>query len=179
MPKFEAGFGAVRDCYEAYVVYTFVALLVAVLEDGKGLADLIALLAVHVVEERRAVEEAVARGVRPPTEHLRPPFPCCYEYHKPSLVAKAWLYQCRLMAMQFVLFKPLLTLLPFVLRLGGIDFMGLPLVIEHSPNWRNPRVYVLFLQNLSVAVAFYGLLSFYHGTEKDLAWCDPWPKVGF
>jgi hypothetical protein len=25
-------------------------------------------------------------------------------------------------------------------------------------------------------LAFYGLLSFYHGVEKDLEWCDPWPK---
>ena len=30
--------------------------------------------------------------------------------------------------------------------------------------------------NLSVAVAFYALLSFFHGTQKDLEWCNPWPK---
>ena len=27
-----------------------------------------------------------------------------------------------------------------------------------------------------MAVAFYALLSFFHGTQKDLEWCNPWPK---
>jgi len=29
---------------------------------------------------------------------------------------------------------------------------------------------------VSVALAFYGLMCFYHGTEKELEWCNPWPK---
>jgi hypothetical protein len=36
-PSLEAFLGAVRDCYEAYAVYTFIALLIAILEDGRGL----------------------------------------------------------------------------------------------------------------------------------------------
>ena len=57
----------------------------------------------------------------------------------------------------------------------------------------SPKLYLALGKNLSVAAAFYGalllsiynqlmmlmyigLLSFYHGTEKDLAWCNPWPK---
>jgi hypothetical protein len=34
-------FAALRDCYEAYAVYTFIALLIAILEDGKGLPQLL------------------------------------------------------------------------------------------------------------------------------------------
>ena len=30
-----------RDCYEAYAVYTFIALLIAILVDGQGLPHLI------------------------------------------------------------------------------------------------------------------------------------------
>lgn len=34
-------FASVRDCYEAYAVYTFIALLIAILEDGQGLQELL------------------------------------------------------------------------------------------------------------------------------------------
>lgn len=176
VPKFEAIFGALRDCYEAYAVYTFIALLIAILEDGRGLADLLSTLTKHVIEERNAVEEAVRTRQKRPAEHLRPPFPCCYEWHKPSQVAKAWLYQCRLMAMQFVITKPFFSLVPFFMWMSGFDYDDHPPFVHQQVNWASPKLYIMFLQNLSVAIAFTGLLSFYHGTEKDLAWCDPWPK---
>ena len=34
-------FSAIRDCYEAYAVYTFIALLIAIMEDGQGLPELL------------------------------------------------------------------------------------------------------------------------------------------
>jgi hypothetical protein len=176
VPKFESIFGALRDCYEAYAVYTFIALLIAILEDGRGLQHLLTTLTEHIVEERNAVEEAVRNRQPRPPEHLRPPFPCCYEWHKPSQVAKAWLYQCRLMAMQFVMTKPFFSLVPLICWLAGFDYDSHPPFVHREIDWKSPKLYIIFLQNLSVAVAFYGLLSFYHGTEKDLAWCDPWPK---
>ena len=39
--SYDAVFAAVRDCYEAYAVYTFIALLIAILVDGQGLSHLI------------------------------------------------------------------------------------------------------------------------------------------
>ena len=39
--RYDAVFAAVRDCYEAYAVYTFIALLIAILEDGQGLQELL------------------------------------------------------------------------------------------------------------------------------------------
>jgi hypothetical protein len=178
--QFEIIFAAIRDCYEAYAVYTFIALLIAVLEDGKGLPALLQMLTRHVVEERREyLEASSAEGDRSkvlPKEHIKPPCPCCYVRHKPSSVAAAWLYQCKLMAMQFVIMKPVLTALPVIIELFGIDYHGQPLVRDGNLNFNAARVYIIILQNLSVAIAFYGLLSFYHGTEKELAWCDPWPK---
>ena len=176
MQKFEAIFSALRDCYEAYAVYTFIALLIAIMEDGQGLPFLLQKLTVHVVQERKAVEDAAASRTRRPAEHLRPPFPCCYEWHKPSQVAKAWLYQCRLMALQFVVSKPFFSLIPFIFWMLGYNYEAQPPVVRQEINWASPKLYITFFSNVSVAVAFYGLLSFYHGTEKDLAWCDPWPK---
>lgn len=178
----EFAFAAIRDFYEAYAIYTFIALLIAVLEDGKGLTELLKMLTKHVIEERIALSEArnLPKGsklARIPKEHIKPPFPCCFIHHKPSTVAAAWLYQCRLMAMQFVFFKPLLTAIPFIITLSGIDYHRQPILLDDNTiNWKAAKLYVVFFQNISVAIAFYGLLSFYHGTEKDLAWCDPWPK---
>ena len=166
-PKFEPFLGPVRDIYEAYAVYTFIALLIAILEDGKGLKFLLDQLTRHVVEERRLTQDAKHRKVKAPKEHLRPPFPCCYIHHRPSSVAAAWLRQCQLMGMQFVLLKPLLAVAPFVLKLLGLRYDELPPLIDHHAlNWHSPKLYVMICQNVSVAVAFYGLLSFYHGTEK-------------
>lgn len=36
-PKLEPFLAAVRDCYEAYAIYTFIGLLIAIIEDGRGL----------------------------------------------------------------------------------------------------------------------------------------------
>lgn len=182
-PSIEMVLGAIRDFYEAYAVYTFIALLIAVIEDGKGLQGMIKLLIEQIVEERRQVAEYNPEIHKiKPVEHIRPPIPCGYVYHKPFTVATQWLWQCKLLVMQFVFFKPLLSSLPFIITVCGIDYHNETILLNGTLNsvsdinWNAPKLYVTILQNLSVALAFYGLLSFYHGTEKDLAWIDPWPK---
>lgn len=52
-PALEWLFGFLRDAYEAYVVYTFFGLLIAVLEDGQGHEHLVERLAAHVEEEHQ------------------------------------------------------------------------------------------------------------------------------
>jgi hypothetical protein len=52
-PNLEPFFGTIRDVYEAYAVYTFIALLIAILEEGKGNDELVNKLARHVLEERK------------------------------------------------------------------------------------------------------------------------------
>lgn len=180
----EVFFNAIRDIYEAYVVYTFFGLLIAVLEEGKGLNHLIERITLHVENEQRGVVQAQRLGKTIPVEHIKPPFPCCYDYHIPIRIAITWLYQCKLMVMQFVLLKPLLTFMPVVFLLFGVDYYNIPVLLDPSNdltlyqriNFGSPQLYVLIMENISVTLAFYGLLSFYHGTEKELAWCEPWPK---
>jgi len=141
VPRFEQYFAGIRDCYEAYAVYTFIALLIAILEDGNGLMQLITNLARQVVEERHAVTIAKEKNEKRPAEHLRPPFPCCYEWHKPTQVAKAWLFQCKLMAMQFVIAKPLLTLVPFFVWLAGFEYDNHPPMNKrHQIDPTSPKV---------------------------------------
>ncbi len=177
LPGYEHIFGALRDCYEAYAIYTFIALLIAILEDGAGLPMLLQKLTQQVVEEKAAAQEAIDQGESPPKLHLKPPFPCCFDYHRPSSIAKAWLFQCQLMAMQFVLTKPFLSIVPLIFWCLGKDYDSHPPLTDgHHIDWTSPKLYVLVVSNTSVAVAFWGLLNFYHGTEKELTWCNPWPK---
>jgi hypothetical protein len=112
-----------------------------------------------------------------PKEHFIPPLPCGYHKNNAVLTAKNWLNQCQLLAMQFVLMKPFLTIIPLVLKLSGTyDIDSISPIQNYAPNWHSPKLYIIILQNISVTLAFYGLLSFYHGVEKDLEWCEPWPK---
>lgn len=79
--------------------------------------------------------------------------------------------------MQFVLIKPLLAALPFLIEACGTEYENHSIVTDkHHIDWSSPKLYVLLILNVSVALAFWGLMSFYHATEVILAWCDPWPK---
>lgn len=192
-PSWEPTLATARDCYEAYVVYTFVAMLVAILGDGRSLDELEVLLSERIVEEREQIEDYQRRvraptdvessgSVRqklgpPPKEHFHPPYPCCYDRSSPLSVAKNWLWQCRILALQFMFIKPLVTVVPLILSVSGAyNIDSIPPWQHNTVNWHSPKLYIVIIQNLSVGLAFYGLLSFYHGTEKDLAWCEPWPK---
>jgi hypothetical protein len=194
-PKAEPYFATLRDCFEAYVVYTFVGFLIAILSDGMTFNQLLRKLSKLVEHEKEAIEKYRQRQAHPeiapevlpggeavaaltkPKEHLVPPFPCCYQQNDCRSIAAAWLYQCQLMALQFVIMKPLLTLIPLLVAVGGAYDMDKDSPWgDNSLNWESPKLYIIFFQNVSVMIAFYGLLSLYHGVEKDLEWCDPWPK---
>jgi hypothetical protein len=90
------------------------------------------------------------------------------DINSPRNVAASVLYQCSCMTLQFVLLKPLLAVIPFFFYLGGVAYE------EHqyydietgAIDWTSPKLYVLMVANISVSLAFYGLLSFYHTTEK-------------
>lgn len=196
-PQLEPFLGTVRDIYEAYVIYTFFGLLIAIIDERENLGLLIDKLSDYIVEERHAIIQydelmaiVSARKLenspvpddtvlpkRRPKEHISPPCPCCYKYQNPKMVAKAWLYQCKFMAMQFVFMKPLLAIVPYILAISHlVDINNYSLFVGEAINWKSPRVYLLLAENLSVALAFYALLSLYHGLEKEISWCDPWPK---
>lgn len=111
---------------------------------------------------------------------IQPPFYCCADKRtlsNPHTLAASVLDQCQALAMQFVLLKPLLALVPFILETSGVAYTSHNIVTEtHQIDWSSPKLYIYFVLNISVALAFYGLMTFYQATEKQLAWCDPWPK---
>lgn len=61
-------------------------------------------------------------------------------------------------------------------RLMGHD-TSMAFVDENGyPHMTNPMLYLGILETVAVGLAFVGLLSFYHGAEKEIGWCNPWPK---
>jgi len=155
-PSLEAYLSILKDCYEAYVVYVFLSFLISVMGGG----------------DREIVVDKLERVA----SHLTQPwgYGCCFRNAGRSERAKAdaVLMQCQVYALQFVLFKPLLAVANFCLnhlKLWG-DFKGVQM------DYKNPQLYLLVLTNLSVSVAFFGLVKFYHAVQDDLSWCRPWPK---
>ena len=107
-PSAEPVLAAIRDCYEAYVVYTFMALLIAILGDDRGVHTAVIVLATHISAERddalhadllsAAEEEGRASvgtdAVKRHRHEVKPPF-SCFDANNPRSVAAAVLDQCQ------------------------------------------------------------------------------------
>jgi hypothetical protein len=109
-------------------------------------------------------------------------------------LADSVLLQCQICAMQFVFLRPLLTATLFVLKkvnYHGPMFGRLDIHLFHDGDdsdrnddfgddgvgsggglfdYRSPQFYIVILQNVSVFLAFSGLLNFYHAVQDDLSW---------
>ncbi len=156
-PRYEGYLGIIKDFYEAYIIYQFLGFCISVL--GRGDRDkVVDLLAHHA-------------------DHLEPPlrlFGWCrgeYTYPSAKALADAVLMQCQIFAMQFVFFKPMTSIVMFTCNnmhyYGGGD---------NASDYRSPQFWTNIVQNISVFMAFSGLLKFYHAVQDDLAWCRPFPK---
>ena len=136
----------IKDGYEAYIIYQFLSFCIAVL--GKG--------------DRSKVVDLLANHA----DHLTPPFRlfgcceymcgCCKPepYENSRALADAILLQCQVFAMQFVLFRPLTTTAMVVL--GKLEYYGAG---DGPTDYKSPQFYITIIQNLSIFVAFTGLLK--------------------
>ena len=118
-------------------------------------------------------------GVRHRSSHFRPPFYyfyCCCENKDERAQAAAVLQECRMCIMQFVLLKPVLVLLPYFLRICQLNLDKRPPYHDGHVDFGSTSLYITLCGNVSVGLAFYGLVSFYHAIVDELAWCEPWPK---
>lgn len=129
---------SIRDVYEAWVIYNFLALLL-VYVGGPG-----------------AVEVKLSGHV------LSPSIATCNCCMPPLVVNGMFVKTTKRMALQFVLFKPLLAVTGLVLYSVGHYEEG-----NWAPN--NWYLWETLLNNMTYSVALYGLVLFYKGCHELLA----------
>jgi hypothetical protein len=185
-PKSSPYLSIIKDCYESYVVYTFLSFLIAVMGGGDH------NLVIRKLAERMDKEQK-DHGQQPQQpqqshqshqSHITIPVTVCGCFYKQARkttvgTATVFLYQCLFFCLQFTLLKPILAVASFLVN--DLQYWGPTESVEsesESPYtpYTNPSVYILILQNLSVSMAFYGLLKFFHAVSYDLEWVNPWPK---
>jgi hypothetical protein len=161
-PTADGYLAVVKDFYEAYVVYTFLSFLVAVL--GKG--------------DRDAVVEILSQHV----DHMKAPTRMLGNFYHPppdtsdKAKANAVLLECQMLCMQFVLIRPMTSIASFVSTtiLEGQDSGD-----DSDSKWaffRSPYFYIAMVTNITVFLAFRGLIKFYHIVRDELRWCQPFSK---
>lgn len=128
----------IRDAYESYAIYAFFQLMIALM----GGTD--------TVYRALMIEE------RPPIPHV---FPMCYL--EPIKVSPTFVQNCRLCLFQFMVIKPLVTLIVAILTAKGL--MGDSLADVTKGGFWTTLVY-----NVSITVAFTALLYFYQGMREFL-----------
>lgn len=167
-PSAASGLSIIRDGYEAYTIWVFVAFLVSVLASEGRPRDApvqpsrskYAAVVARLADDDSSGAHALPRAFWPP--------PCCGR--KPP--AKAFLRQCMVAVMQFVLLKPLLGVADYALGAASWargDSLGVTWVTR-------ARLAIVVAQNLSVSIALTGLLKVYHATAHRLQHHNPWPK---
>jgi len=140
----------IKDIYEAYVIYTFLSLLIAIL--GRGNRDsVIELLIKH-------------------SDHLKPPlklpFTAKQSFSSPREKANAILDQCQLFCMQFVFLRPITSVVTVI-----ADSFN-----ENRWELSMPQFYMMLMTNVSIFFAFTGLVRFYYAMKDELMWCNPFNK---
>ena len=107
VPALDGYLGVIKDFYEAYVIYNFLAFLILVL--GKG--------------DRAAAVQVLARHA----SQLAAPARCLRRYYDPppevsdAAKANAVLTECQILCLQFVFIRPLTSLIHLVLSLAVFD----------------------------------------------------------
>ena len=157
----------IKDCYEAYTIYTFLSFLIAVLGRGNRTVA-IQVLACHAHHLHKP-NRCLSFLYDPPPES------------SPTAMATAVLTECQILAMQFVLVRPISSILTFVLdvvlRTSDTDIdTTTPEDNSYTSYFKSPNFYIAMVTNISVFFAFQGLLKFYHAVHVDLKWCQPFNK---
>ncbi|CAN0158918.1 unnamed protein product, partial [Discosporangium mesarthrocarpum] len=137
-----------RDCYEGYALYLFLALLVGYLGDGDEYK------VIDILERCPVVEHAI-------------PFKWVFRGAVPH--GRAFLRFAKFGTLQYSVIKPLAALVALLLATLGLYKEG-----DFSPS--GAWLYIAIVLNISVAYAFYCLVLFYVVLKAPLKKHNPVPK---
>jgi len=147
-PTYSLYIDLVRDCYEAFVIYSFVSLLIHY-SDG----------------EDKLVKNILAH--HPPMHHMAP-LNFIWRHHFPA--DRQFFINCKRVVLQYVFVKPLTAALAIILDENDLYGEGI---------FRVDRgyMYLMVINNISVTMAMYGLLYFYHAVADELKKIGPLAKL--
>ena len=140
-------FTLVRDCYEAYALYQFFALLVHYVKK-----EMSALYGMDELDEDDPGQLLAHFG------ETGFPFPFCMLTYQPGRRVFAHMKRCSL---QYVFVKPTLSLIAILLQLLGLYHPG-SLSIKYGYFW------IAFILNVSAAIAVYFIFLFYELIEAKI-----------
>jgi len=143
-----------RDCYEGYVLYLFLSLMISYIKDDDF--------------DTKAGEDRLVEAVEKnkSTKYHLFPFSILLRGEVPS--GKRFLQFCKFGTLQYSIMRPTLTLTAIILELFGL--YGKNIWSVHYG-----YIYVLAIQNCSVCFAFYCLMLFYVNMKKAL---EPYHPLG-
>lgn len=139
-------FEGIRDLYEAFVIYTFFNLCINYLGGERNLLLLMeGKAAIHYV------------------------WPLNYFLSPMNISNPKTLLSLRRGILQFVLMKPILTILEFILKFTGNYHEG-------YISWTSSYLYITIAYNITVTWSLYCLIMFYFACQSNLEIYKPLPK---
>mmetsp|Transcript_12851 Transcript_12851/g.24414 ORF Transcript_12851/g.24414 Transcript_12851/m.24414 type:complete len:518 (-) Transcript_12851:198-1751(-) len=148
-------FDTLRECYEAFTIYSFYCFTVAAMHDLKGIP------LAQVLKDK------------PPMKHWFPLRVVVgqreFEVVSPWEMGPPFVSQCSWGILNYVVMKPLMTALTLVLQVWGLYGEG-----EFSLT--KGYIYIFFINNCSQCWALYCLVVLYEATHEDLAPIKPFAK---
>ncbi|KAG8342326.1 hypothetical protein TRVL_06844 [Trypanosoma vivax] len=130
----------IREGYESYVIYAFFQLMIALM----GGVD--------------TVDRALMLEEWPPVPHVFPL--CCLE---PMKVTPTFVRNCRLALFQFMVLRPLLSIIGIFFAPGDAASML---------NVKSAHLWIVLIKNLSITIAFTALVHFYVGLKDFMEGTD-------
>jgi hypothetical protein len=144
LPKLGVYLDVCRETYEAFVIYSFMKYLLNYLHYDLNLQQTI--------------------DYKPGVNHL---FPFCF--FGSTSGGRLFLHRCKHGILQYVVVRPLTTLLAVISQLFGVYGEG-------EYDLYKTYIYLLFVNNISQIMAMYCLVIFYTGYKIELSGIRPLPK---
>lgn len=153
-----------RDCYEAYVLYLFFALLLGYVSNGDEYALVAALESEAMSSQINLTSTSQSR-----TQNGKQSRRLTKKMSIDPKDGEKFLRYCRFGTLQYCLVRPVTTVLAFFLSLFGLYHES-----ELSPKYG--YFWIMILLNISVMQALFALIAFYETMKDRLEEFDPLPK---